>query len=65
MNDEISTQNRMIAELGTQVDAAADAMNSLKGKMKAMATSKDRGKYCMILALSALLILLTMLVMND
>ena len=52
MNDEISTQNRMIAELGTQVDAAADAMNSLKGKMKAMATSKDRGKYCMILALS-------------
>ena len=40
-------------------------MHTLKAKMKEMAKSKDRGKYCAILWLSLLLFLLIMLVMYD
>jgi len=58
MSNEISTQKRMLSDLEAQVDVAADAMSSLKAKMQAMAKHKDRGKFCIILVLTIVLILL-------
>jgi hypothetical protein len=63
MNDELKTQKRMLDHLEEQVDGAADAMASLKAKMKVMANSKDRGKFCAICALSLMLFGLTCLVL--
>ncbi len=62
MNDEISSQQRMLNELGGQLDNASNAMASLKDKMKTMMKSKDRGKFCAIIVLSCMLFALTMLV---
>ena len=63
MNDELSSQSRMLRNLEEQVDSASDAMTSLKAKMKAMAGSKDRGKCCAICILSIVLFGLTSLVL--
>ena len=63
MNEELSTQARMLASLEDSVDSASDAMASLKAKMKAMASSKDRGKCCAIIVLTVLLFGLTSLVL--
>ena len=62
MNDEITTQNRMLRDLEAQVDTASGAMDSLKTKMKALAGRKDKGKLCTILVLSGVLFGLTFLV---
>lgn len=45
------------------MDGAADAMHTLKAKMKEMAKSKDRGKFCAICVLSIALFGLTSLVL--
>ena len=58
MNDELVTQKRMINDLESQVDTASDAMASLKDKMKERAKHKDRGKFCTIMVLTVVLILL-------
>ena len=63
MNDELSVQRRMMDELGSQVENASGAMASLKARMQLMAKSKDRGKFCAILLLSALLFMLVCLVL--
>ena len=63
MNDELTTQKRMLNELDSQVENASQAMRSLKDKMKEMAKSKDRGKFCAILFLSFALFALTCLVL--
>lgn len=65
MNDELSTQRRMLDDLEGQVDHASDAMSTLKAKMKVMSQSKDRGKYCAICVLSVLLFGLTSLVLST
>ena len=43
------------------MDHMSSTMGTLKGKMRQMASSKDRGKYCAILWLSVLLAILVML----
>ena len=48
-----------------QVDAAANAMSTLKAKMKELANNKEGGKLCAIAALSATLFVLMYLVVND
>ena len=63
MNDELTTQRHMLTQLEEQVEGASDAMASLKAKMKAMAGSKDRGKFCAICILSIALFGLTCLVL--
>lgn len=64
MNEEIQSQNRMIVDLEAQVDNAAGAMSALKGRMREMAQSKDRGKFCAIGVLSVLLVVLFMMVLE-
>ena len=63
MNDELSTQKRMLNELESSVETASEAMKSMKDKMKQMANSKDRGKFCAIIVLSLALWGLTCLVL--
>ena len=63
MNEELSTQKRMLNELESATDAASEAMRSMKDKMKKMASSKDRGKFCAIIILTAALWGLTCLVL--
>ena len=63
MNDELSTQSRMLNELESSVDSASEAMRGLKDKMKQMANSKDRGKFCAIIVLTLALWGLTCLVL--
>ena len=63
MNDELSTQKRMLNELESATDAASEAMRSMKDKMKKMASSKDRGKFCAIIVLTVALWGLTCLVL--
>lgn len=58
MKHELDTQDAMLGSLGDQVQGAGAAMVKLKGKMAEMAKSKDRGKYCAILVLSVILMLL-------
>ena len=60
MNEELAQQNRMIGSLEEQMDHVSSTMGSLKRKMTEMAKSKDRGKYCAIMVLSIILMLLTM-----
>jgi hypothetical protein len=62
MNDELSVHARMLGDIENQVDNASNAMASLKSKMKEMASSKDRGKFCAIIVLSCVLFGLTFLV---
>ena len=63
MNEELSHQNRMIGALEEQMEHVSSTMGGLKRKMAEMVQSKDRGKYCAILWLSLLLLLLFMLVL--
>ena len=63
MNDELREQKSMLRNLEEHVDGAADAMHQLKAKMKEMAKSKDRGKFCAICVLSLVLFALTSLVL--
>ena len=65
MNEELAAQNRMIGTLEEQMDSVAGSMGALRGKMKQMAASKDRGKYCAILWLSVLLVLLILLAVET
>ena len=53
-------RNKLLEE---QVDGASEAMSTLKAKMKQMAASKDRGKFCAICVLSIALFGLTALVL--
>ena len=65
MNDELASQNRMINTLEEQMDHVSSTMGVLKSKMKQMASSKDRGKYCAIMWLSLLLVILIMLAVET
>jgi len=67
MNEEITSQQRMLNELGENLDNASNAMASLKDKMKQMmaASKKERGKFCAIIVLSGLLVLLTWMVVSG
>ncbi|KAL1498869.1 hypothetical protein AB1Y20_013393 [Prymnesium parvum] len=64
MNQELESQKTMLNTLEDQVEGAGAAMAKLKGKMTEMAKSKDRGKFCAILGLSLLLMLLTTLALS-
>ena len=64
INDELSSQHRMLNELGNNLDLATNTMDSLKGKMQTMMKSKDRGKFCAIFALTIVFFGLLMLVMS-
>ena len=55
IGDELETQNHMLDGMEGQVDAAANAMSTLKAKMKQLANNKEGGKLCAIAALSATL----------
>ena len=63
MNEELRAQKTMLDNLEGGIQTASEAMSSLKGKMKEMAKSKDRGKFCAILVLSAILFGLLFLVL--
>ena len=65
IGDELETQNHMLDGMEGQVDAAANAMSTLKAKMKQLANNKEGGKLCAIAALSATLFVLMYLVVND
>ena len=54
----------MLGALEEQVEGAGAMMGKLKGKMGEMAKSSDRGKYCAIMVLSILLLLLTMFALS-
>ncbi len=54
-----------MARLEEQMDHVSSTMGVLKGKMKQMASSKDRGKYCAIMWLSVLLVILIMLAVET
>ena len=54
-----------MARLEEQMDHVSSTMGVLKGKMKQMASSKDRGKYCAIMWLSVLLFILIMLAVET
>ena len=63
MNEELRAQKSMLDNLEGGIEKAGEAMTSLKAKMKEMAKSKDRGKWCAILVLSGLLFGLLCLVL--
>ena len=65
MNEELTTQNRMIGALEEQMDHVSGTMGMLRSKMAQMARSEDRGKYCAILLLTLLLVVLTSLVLGS
>ena len=63
MNEELRAQKTMLDNLEGGIQTASEAMSSLKGKMKEMAKSKDRGKFCAIIVLTLALWGLTCLVL--
>ena len=64
VSSQLESQKTMLGALEEQVEGAGAMMGKLKGKMGEMAKSSDRGKYCAIMVLSILLLLLTMFALS-
>lgn len=58
MNEELKAQGKELDALGSDVDETSNKMHQATAVMKKMLKQKDRGKFCAILVLSLVLILL-------
>jgi len=63
MNEEMKAQGRELDEFTSEVESASDRMTAATATMKKMLKKNDRGKFCAILVLSLVLILLIYAVM--
>lgn len=64
INTELRQQGAMLDDLDHEVDEAGAQMGGAMATMQKMLKSSDRGKFCAILVLTAVLIVLTMLVFS-
>jgi len=64
VNEEISSQNRLLSDLGSDVEKADSRMKQLNRNLRALSKDSDRGKYCLICVLLVLLVVLTLLVLS-
>jgi len=58
MNEEMKAQGRELDAFTNEVESASDRMTAATATMKKMLKKNDRGKFCAILVLSLVLILL-------
>lgn len=65
INDELSTQNRMIQDIDEHIDRTESRLSVLQKRLKDLANDSDRGKYCTICFLTVVLVVLFWLVIND
>ena len=63
VNEELTSQNRMLDELDNDVEKADSRMRILHAQLRNLAHDQDRGKYCVILILLIVLVVLIMLVL--
>ena len=64
INEELKQQGSMIDELTADVDMTQGRMNAAMSVVKKMLKSNDRGKYCAILILTVVLVILVVLVFD-
>ncbi len=63
VNEELSSQNRLIEEIDEDVEKTDSRLRALQTQLFRLANDSDRGKYCVILILLIVLGVLTMMVL--
>ena len=64
VNEEISSQNKLLGEIDDEVERTDRGLKSLHHRLRNLANDNDRGKYCLIVLLLCLLGFLVMLVLS-
>ena len=64
VNEELASQNRLIGQIDDEVEKTDNSMRSMNSRLRKLAHDKDRGKYCVIVLLIVVLVILTMMVLS-
>ena len=64
VNEEITSQNRLLSDIDEDVERTDVRLKSLHNRLRNLANDSDRGKYCLIVVLLAVLGILVLLVLS-
>lgn len=64
VNEELAAQNRLIEDIDEDVERTDSKMKSVHQRLALLANDRDSGKYCVILCLLIVLVILIFLVLE-
>ena len=64
VNEELASQNRLIGQIDDDVEKTDNRLRSMNTRLRHLANDQDRGKYCVIVLLLVVLVILTMMVLS-